>query len=126
MKRVWIAAGISVILIAFTLFTLFFTVDVSKQLETDLHSALEASRAGDWDTASNKTEIVYTSWAKQRTFLNAFFHHDTLESVEVLLNNLRDFSDHKDAVMFSVKGREAMEKLTCLRECDMPVWDNIL
>ena len=126
MKRVWIAAGISALLIAFSLFILFFTVDVSTQLETDLHAALAASKTGDWDAASNELEIICIKWEKQRSTLNTFFHHDALEEIEVLLNNLRDFSEHREAMMFSVKCREVIEKLTCLRECDMPVWDNIL
>ena len=126
MKRVWFGVGIAAAVAAFSLYTLFFSISIAARIESDLKTALSAAEKEDWETVSRFTENAYACWREKRPVLNVFFHHDPLELIEVSLDNLSIFSQYQNREVFHVKCSEAIKKISCIRDCDLPVLGNIL
>ncbi len=126
MKRLWFAAGIAVFLIVFAMFSLLYTANLSNRVEGELASAVHSARNEDWEQAVKRAQTAYDDFSGQRDVMNVFYHHDTLEGIEILLASLCEISQYKDSELFDVKCSEAIKRLVCLRECDNPVFGNIL
>lgn len=79
MKRIWIAVGILLGMLAVTVFLMRWT---ERQLEGVADTLQQAAETRDWDRSRALTQTAREDWQKNRNLLAALVDHGELEKID--------------------------------------------
>ena len=126
MNRTWLAAGI---LAALLVSGILVSHSISTHAENAVNLVAKAesfASNGNFEAAERICEMAIEQWTKKRFLLAAFLRHDSPESVEIGLAQLKAYAKSRDDDEFMALCAEVHEHLKHLQELEKPLLRNIL
>ncbi len=126
MKRMWIGAGILLVLLAMGIaLTVAFNA-LHLPLAEKISAAADAALAGDWDTAERNTEESRKSWDSFRKLTASFADHEPLEEMDGLLAQLQVWLWLREPEEFAVTAAEISSLAQAIAESQSLTWWSLL
>lgn len=126
MKRLWVSAGILVILLITCTFGLIQTKKISKEMIQTLTSAKMATNEGDSDTALKLSQKAIEDWKHSHKILCTFMQHDKLESIDETLAGLPMLSYYRASDAFAADCDRGIAQIQSLNDSEIISIENVL
>lgn len=84
MRRLWISCAILAALFCITLFNSHYLKTCTDEWVSLLTEAEDLAKAGDWESAAQRTQTAYGLWERRESYLHMVLQHKDVD--EILLN----------------------------------------
>ena len=125
MKRMWIGAGLLVLLLAAGILTGAAIESEFRPGADQLRRAEEAALAGDWDRAAELTGAVRADWDRTRGLVQILNSHDEVDRIQILFAQL-DACERIDGISYGTLCAALAEELASLGRAHRLIWENLL
>lgn len=126
MKRVWIAAGLLLAILAGTLAHSFYLSGFTKELTTLLAQAEEHAETGNWATASEYNHQANQLWAEKELYLHLLLRHQDADEIYMSFHEVSEFLECREAGEYSAANAKLIAHLNLLAEAEQLTLKNIL
>lgn len=126
MKRIWVA--LTLLLICFSIGIIEYSVvNANQQRITQiLDSAQTYISNREYKKGHNVCKYALVQWENEKKTLNTFLVHGDVETVSDNISLLCLYAQNKDAKNFSLVLDTTKRQLLCLKESELPLFENIL
>lgn len=126
MKRLWVALGLAVFILAIYV-TGIITLNVyKKDALSALENAQKAAEDGNFDEAEKYAKQAETIWIDAENILSIFVNHKDLSEVGLSVAKLEPLIKAKEVGAFNAECRRSIVALIHIYKSEMFSWDNFL
>ena len=126
MKRVWIAIGLLLIIMAGTLAHSFHIASFTHDLSLLLEAAEAEAEQGYWDKAEELTEIAHDKWDQHSTYLHITLRHTETDEVYTGFREVAEFIQCREGGEYSAANARLIASLELLSEAEQLTLKNVL
>ena len=119
MKRLWIAAGLLVMLLLASLGNAYYARELTGGMTDRLGEALTLAQAERWEEAEALTRQVYRDWERHHTYFHTTMRHsDTDQAV-------MEYLAIKEMDQYAAANADLVTQLELLAEMEQPSFVNV-
>ena len=127
MKRLWIAAGILVLLAAAALVNVACLSAMTEDLALLLTQAQEEAEQGNWQQAAGLTRRAADRFERHSLYLHASLHHEDIDAVVLSFREVLGLLTQEAAQgEYAAANARLITQLRLLAEAEQPTVHNIL
>ena len=126
MKRVWIAVGLLLVILAGTLAHSFYISGFTEELIGLLEQAEEYAEAGDWAAASECSRKAHQLWDGKETYLHLLLRHQDTDEIYLSFCEVEEFLECEEGGEYSAANAKLIAGLELLTEAEQLTLKNIL
>ena len=124
MCKLIVTAFVGILAISLSIFEIFYIVNCTSQIEKEIDIATQFYKKGNIVSAKVSTEKALNDWNKNKSILDIFLYHETVDEVGMGLmiahEHLKIDSDEYITSCEIVK-----ENLNFIKRAEYPIIDNI-
>lgn len=126
MKRIWIACGLMLAILAGTLGHSVYIDGFIGELSTLLETAEAQAEGGDWEEAAALTRRAWERWQDKDLYLHITLRHDETDQVYTGFREVLEFLQCQEGGEYSAANAELIANLELMAEAEQLTWKNIL
>ena len=126
MKRLWIAAGLLVLLLAAALVNAWNIDRLTGGLLDTLEQAEALADAADWTQAADLTRQARDRWQRSAGYLCAVLPHEDTDQIASGFETVLELLARQDSGEYASASAALMARLGLLAEMEQPTLKNIL
>ena len=126
MKRVWIAVGLLLTILAGTLTHSFYIASFTRDLSLLLEAAETEAEQGAWDKAEELTQTAHKKWDERSTYLHITLRHTETDEVYTGFREVAEFIQCRETGEYSAANARLIAKLELLTEAEQLTLKNVL
>lgn len=126
MKRVWIAIGLLLIILAGTLTHSFYIASFTHDLSLLLEAAESEAEKGAWDKAEELTGTARNKWDQRNMYLHITLRHDATDKVYTGFCEVAEFIQCQEVGEYSAANARLIANLELVAEAEQLTIKNIL
>ena len=126
MKRLYIAAGLLLLMLAGCLLNAWYTQQLTDEMIQDLQQAQQAAREENWEQAESLTRQVYERWNRRHFYLHVVMRHS--DSVQILrsFRSVLQYLEIREMDQYAAANADLMTQLELLGEMEQASLVNVL
>ncbi len=126
MKRMWIASGILLSILALTLWHSAHITRFTQELTALLEEAEQYAEAGDWAQARQYNEKAHKQWEDNDVYLHVLFRHDNTDAIFASFHEVEEFLECEEGGEYSAANAKLIVQISLLAEAEQLTLQNIL
>lgn len=127
MKRLWISAGIILLLAVLCGLHVAYLQNVTQDLIEQLETVDPLLSREDWAGAEKVVQSVSETWERQSFYLQATLRHADIDSIRTSLKEIEAYLDNRqDAGECLAATSKLINQLELLLEAELPSLKNVL
>lgn len=127
MKRLWITAGILILLCAAALVNVAFLNGMTEEITASLLQAQELAEGGDWEEAASLTIQADQQFRGQTFYLHITLRHSDIDEVEIAFQEVEQLLAHRERLgEYAAANARLVARLELLAESEHVTLRNIL
>jgi len=126
MKRILIAAGILVAVLALTLGHSVYLTGFTGELTALLEEAERYAEAGDWTAAARYNEQAHQLWEENDAYLHILLRHNDTDAIYASFHEVQEFLQCQEGGEYSAANAKLIVELELLSEAEQLTLKNIL
>ena len=126
MKRVWIALGLLLMILAGTLAHSFYIASFTHDLSLLLEAAEAEAEQGAWDKATELTEIAHEKWDQHSTYLHITLRHTETDEIYTGFREVAEFIQCQENGEYSAANARLIANLELMAEAEQLTLQNVL
>jgi len=126
MKRVWIAAGLLLLVFVLTLCHSFYLTRFTDELTGLLEQAESCAERGDWDAAEQYNCQAHDRWEANDTYLHIFLRHTDTDAIYASFHEVEEFLQCQESGEYSAANARLVVLLDLLSEAEHLTLKNVL
>lgn len=126
MKRLWIAAGLLLILLAGTLLNAYYAQMLADRLTDRLEQAQSMAQESQWSQAHSITQRAYEEWQHNHTYLHTCMRHSDTDEILRAFHSVLQYLDLKEMDQYAAANADLMTQISLLAEMEQVSLVNVL
>ncbi len=125
MKRLWIAAGLLVMLLLASLGNAYYARELTGGMTDRLGEALTLAQAERWEEAEALTRQVYRDWERHHTYFHTTMRHSDTDQVLRAFRAVMEYLAIKEMDQYAAANADLVTQLELLAEMEQPSFVNV-
>ena len=126
MKRICIAAGLLVLLLAASLVNAQYIQTLTGGMEERLRQAQDCAQGGDWSQAEDLTRQVYGDWQRHHFYLHAVMRHSDTDQILRGFRSVLEYLPLQEPDQYNAANADLIAQLELLAEMEQASVSNVL
>lgn len=126
MKRLWIAVGLLLAVLAGTLTHSFYVNTFTQDLIAILEQAERRAEESNWTAAEELTELAHRKWDERSTYLHILLRHNETDQVYTSFHETSELIQSRETGEYSAANARLIAHLELLAEAEQPNLKNVL
>lgn len=126
MRRLWISAGILILLLAGSLFNAWYARELTAAMGEQLDQAQQMTRQGQWAQALELTEKVYKQWEDMHFYLHSTMRHSDTDQILRGFRTVMEYLKLQEPDQYNAANADLITMLELLGEMEQPSVVNVL
>ena len=126
MKRVWIACGLLLAILAGTLGHSWYIQSFTDDLIALLAESEVRAESGDWTGAEELTQKARDMWEERDVYLHVTLRHDETDTIYTGLREVQEFLQCEESGEYSAANARLIANLELIAEAEQLTLKNIL
>ena len=126
MKRLWIAAGLLVLLLGASLTNAWYAQKVTGGMREELHQAQLLAEQGNWGRAESLTRQVYEDWQNRHFYFHTLMRHSDTDQVLRAFRTVLEYLRLQEPDQYNAANADLMAQLELLAEMEQATIVNVL
>lgn len=126
MRRLWISAGILVLLLAGSLLNAWYARELTASMGERLDQAQQMARQGQWAQALEQTEEVYKQWESLHFYLHSTMRHSDTDQILRGFRTVMEYLKLQEPDQYNAANADLITMLELLGEMEQPSVVNVL
>ena len=126
MKRLWIAAGILILLLGVSLGSARYAQTLTEELKEMLIRAQVCTETGEWDQAQSITRQAYEDWQSHHFYLHTVMRHSDTDQVLRTFRSVLEYLKLQEPDQYNAANADLIAQLELLAEMEQATVVNVL
>ena len=126
MKRLWIAAGLLILLLAASLTNAWYVQSVTGEMGERLRQAQTLAEGDDWTRAEAMTRQVYEDWQARNFYFNTLMRHSDTDQVLRAFRQVLEYLRLQEPDQYNAANADLIAQLELLAEMEQATVVNVL
>mgnify|MGYP001179112274 FL=1 len=126
MKRLYIAAGLLLLMLAGCLLNAWYTQQLTDEMIQDLQQAQQAAREENWEQAESLTRQVYEQWNRRHFYLHVVMRHSDTDQILRSFRSVLQYLEIREMDQYAAANADLMTQLELLGEMEQASLVNVL
>ena len=126
MKRLWISAGLLVLLLAASLANAWYAQKLTGNMGERLRQAQTLTGQGNWDRAEALTRQVYEDWQDHHFYFHTLMRHSDTDQVLRAFRQVLEYLRLQEPDQYNAANADLVAQLELLAEMQQPTVVNVL
>ena len=126
MKRLWIAAGLLLVLLTASLANAWYARKVTGGMNDQLGQAQGLAENGDWARAEGLTRQVYEDWQDRHFYFHTLMRHSDTDQVLRAFRAVLEYIQLQEPDQYNAANADLMAQLELLAEMEQAAVVNVL
>ena len=126
MKRLWIAAGLLVLLLGASLANAWYSQSLTGDMTDRLRQAQSLAEGENWDQAEAVTRQVYEDWQDHHFYLHTLMRHSDTDQVLRAFRQVLEYLRLQEPDQYNAANADLMAQLELLAEMEQATIVNVL
>ncbi len=126
MKRLWIAAGLLVLLLAASLTNAWYAQKLTGNMGERLRQAQTLTGQGNWDRAEALTRQVYEDWQDHHFYFHTLMRHSDTDQVLRAFRQVLEYLRLQEPDQYNAANADLVAQLELLAEMEQATVVNVL
>ena len=126
MKRLWIAAGLLVVLLGASLANAWYARTLTGDMGERLRQAQALTERDDWSRAESVTRQVYEDWQNNHFYFHTLMRHSDTDQVLRAFRQVLEYLRLREPDQYNAANADLMTQLELLAEMEQPTLVNVL
>ena len=126
MRRLWIAAGLLVLLLAASLTNGWYAQRVTGEMREELRQAQRLTEEENWDRAESVTRQVYEDWQDHHFYFHTLMRHSDTDQVLRAFRQVLEYLRLQEPDQYNAANADLMAQLELLAEMEQATVVNVL
>lgn len=125
MKRIWIAIGIFLAIVALCATETMYTVYVTNTTENLIQESIKLYESNNLTRATEAFDKAENLWVANRNYLDIFLAHNSVDEVSISVSAAKKYLTIGKGKDYLVECERAKEQLNNLKDEELPSFENI-
>ena len=126
MKRLWIAAGLLVLLLGASLVNAWYARELTGGLGEQLRQAQDCARREDWDQAEALTRQAFAGWQEHHLYLHCVMRHSDTDQILRSFQAVLEYLPLQEPDQYNAANADLIAQLELLAEMEQVSVTNVL
>ncbi len=126
MKRLWIAAGLLILLLAASLTNAWYVQSVTGEMGERLRQAQTLAEGDDWTRAEAMTRQVYEDWQARHFYFHTLMRHSDTDQVLRAFRQVLEYLRLQEPDQYNAANADLIAQLELLAEMEQATVVNVL
>lgn len=126
MKRLWIAAGLLILLLAASLTNAWYVQSVTGEMGERLRQAQTLAEGDDWTRAEAMTRQVYEDWQARHFYFHTLMRHSDTDQVLRAFRQVLEYLRLQEPDQYNAANADLVAQLELLAEMEQATVVNVL
>ncbi|MCI9157651.1 MAG: DUF4363 family protein [Lawsonibacter sp.] len=126
MKRLWIAAGLLVLLLGASLVNGWYAQKITGEIREGLLQAQSLAEQEDWTRAEALTRQAYEDWQSSRSYFHITMRHSDTDQVLRGFRQVLEYLQLREPDQYNAANADLMTQLELLAEMEQAAVANVL
>ena len=126
MKRLYIAAGLLLVLLGASLTNAWYAQSLTGGMTDQLRRAQSLTEQDDWAQAEAVTRQVYEDWQSHRFYVHTFLRHSDTDQVLRAVRQVLEYLPLQEPDQYNAANADLMAQLELLAEMEQASVVNVL
>ncbi len=126
MKRLWIAAGLLVVLLAGSLGNAWYAQRLTDSLAQRLEQAQALTQTGEWDRAEELTREVCRDWQDNHFYLHTVMRHSDTDQILRAFRAVLEYLELEEMDQYAAANADLVAQIQLLAEMEQASVVNVL
>lgn len=126
MRRLWIAAGLLVLLLAASLTNGWYAQRVTGEMREELRQAQRLTEEENWDRAESVTRQVYEDWQDHHFYFHTLMRHSDTDQVLRAFRQVLEYLRLQEPDQYNAANADLIAQLELLAEMEQASVVNVL
>ena len=126
MRRLWLAAGLLVLLLAASLTNGWYAQKLTGGMREDLRQAQHLAGQDDWAQAEAVTRQVYEDWQSHHFYFHTLMRHSDTDQVLRAFRQVLEYLPLQEPDQYNAANADLMAQLELLAEMEQATVVNVL
>lgn len=126
MKRLWIAAGLLLLLLAASLTNAWYAQKLTGDMGERLRQAQTLTGQGDWSRAEALTRQVYEDWQGHHFYFHTLMRHSDTDQVLRAFRQVLEYLHLQEPDQYNAANADLVAQLELLAEMEQATVVNVL
>ncbi len=126
MKRLWIAAGLLVLLLGASLANAWYSQSLTGDMTDRLRQAQSLAEGENWDQAEAVTRQVYEDWQDHHFYLHTLMRHSDTDQVLRAFRQVLEYLRLQEPDQYNAANADLIAQLELLAEMEQASVVNVL
>lgn len=126
MKRLWIASGLLIVLLAASLVNSWYAGNFTSGLSRRLEQAQALTKQDEWDQAEQITRQVFQDWERGHFYLHVFMRHSDTDQILRAFHSVLQYLELEEMDQYAAANADLVTQLELLSEMEQPTLVNVL
>ena len=126
MKRLWIAAGLLLVLLGASLTNAWYAQKLTGDMREGLRQAQTLAEQDDWPRAEALTRQIYEDWQEHHFYFHTTMRHSDTDQVLRGFRTVLEYLKLQEPDQYNAANADLMAQLELLAEMEQPTAVNVL